>query len=194
MSNIILQQTFGNIRWAVEVPSECDAILPSNNSELTRNEKAVKMRLAGKSDFLFWGESSCQISNEVRKVALSMGYSIVTVYLEDAIEPELAGGVIINKTDSGLPYYDFAKSPWATYIDENLGKKFLLLIDEVENVDYSVISALSSFIKDKSHTFDNPDVVIGMIANLDSEEALDRHVPGTIKTLLAPVRHWKMDE
>ena len=194
MSNIILQQTFGNIRWTVEVPEERNAILPSNNSELTRNEKAVKMRLAGKSDFLFWGEPSCQISNEVRKVALSMGYSIVTVYLEDAIEPELAGGVIINKTDSGLPYYDFAKSPWATYIDENLGQKFLLLIDEAEKVDYSVISALSSFIKDKAYTFDNPEVVIGMIANLDSEEALDRHVPGTIKSLLAPIRHWKMDE
>lgn len=193
MSNIILQQTFGNIRWTVEVPSECDAILPSNNSELTRNEKAVKMRLAGKSDFLFWGESSCQISNEVRKVALSMGYSIVTVYLEDAIEPELAGGVIINKTEAGLPYYDFAKSPWATYIDENLGKKFILLIDKAEKVDYFVISALSSFIKDKAYTFDNPEVVIGMIANLDSEEALDRHVPGTIKSLLT-VCPWKLKE
>ena len=193
MSEIILQQTFGNIRWTVEVPSERDAILPSNNSELTRNEKAVKMRLAGESDFLFWGEPSCQISNEVRKVALSMGYSIVTLYLEDAVEPELEGGIIINKTDSGLPYYDFAKSPWATYIDKNLGKKFLLLIDEAEKVDYSVISALSSFIKDKAYTFDNPEVVIGMIANLDSKEALDRHVPGTIKTLLT-VRPWKLKE
>lgn len=194
MSEIILQQIFGNIRWAVEVPSDGCHFLSPDNSKLTRNEKVVKMRLAGKSDFLFWGEPSCHISNEVRKVALSMGYSIVTLYLEDAVEPELEGGVVINKTDSGLPYYDFAKSPWATYIDENLGKKFLLLIDETEKVDYSVISALSSFIKDKSHTFDNPEVVIGMIANLDSEEALDRHVPGTIKTLLAPVRHWELNE
>lgn len=194
MSEIILQQTFGNIRWTVEVPSECDAIQPLDNPGLTRNEKVVKMRLAGNKDFLFWGEPSCQISNEVRKVALSMGYSIVTLYLEDAVEPELEGGVIIDKTDSGLPYYDFAKSPWATYIDENLGKKFLLLIDEAEKVDYSVISALSSFIKDKAYTFDNPEVVIGMIANLDSEDALDRHVPGTIKSLLAPVRHWKLNE
>lgn len=194
MSEIILQQSFGNIRWTVEVPKERDDTLPSNNSELTGNEKVVKIRLAGKSDFLFWGDPSCQISNEVRKVALSMGYSIVTVYLEDAVEPELEGGIIINKTDSGLPYYDFAKSPWATYIDDNLGKKFLLLIDEAEKVDYSVISALSSFIKDKAYTFDNPEVVIGMIANLDSKEALDRHVPETIKSLLAPVRHWKLNE
>lgn len=194
MSEIILQQIFGNIRWAVEVPSDGCHFLSPDNSKLTRNEKVVKMRLAGKSDFLFWGEPSCQISNEVRKVALSMGYSIVTLYLKDAVEPELEGGVIIDKTDSGLPYYDFAKSPWITYIDENHGKKFLLLIDEAEKVDYSVISALSSFIKDKAYTFNNPEVVIGMIANLDSEEALDRHVPGTIKTLLAPVRHWELNE
>ena len=92
-----------------------------------------------------------------------------------------------------MPYYDFAKSPWATYIDENLGMKFLLLIDEAEKVDYSVISALSSFIKDKAYTFDNPEVVIGMIANLDSKEALDRHVPGTIKADLT-VRHWEWNK
>ena len=191
MAIMISTATHGLICLSITTPPIAPA---KQTTEPTRNEKAVKMRLAGESDFLFWGEPSCQISNEVRKVALSMGYSIVTLYLEDAVEPELEGGIVINKTDSGLPYYDFAKSPWATYIDENLGKKFLLLIDEAEKVDYSVISALSSFIKDKAYTFNNPEVVIGMIANLDSEEALDRHVPGTIKTLLAPVRHWKLSE
>ena len=136
------------LNWAVDEPTDNDAMKYADRSEWNDNMIAIRGCLKAEEPFFIIGHSGWGKTEVIKSIAKKFGYTIITVYLDKACAEDLGGIPVPMEGAKNSVYQELALPGWAAYILDNPDTKFLLFFDEMNQADPAVMNALMPIVKD----------------------------------------------
>ena len=176
--------------WAIDEPTDEDALRYSSKADLGHNEKRLYKKMAAKDDFFIQGRAGWGKTSVIKKMAKKFGRSVITVYLDKAQKEDL-GGIPIPEKVNGRAVQTMAMPGWAAYMLEHPDKQFLLFFDEMNQADPYVQNALMPIVLEKevcNIRFDN--FIVGAAGNFEDENSAVEALSGPLESRFRPIIIW----
>ena len=133
-------------------------------------------KLVGKENFFVQGEAGWAKSAVIKKMALKLGYTVITVFMDKALPEDLGGIPIVKEDADGNVRQKTVMPVWAQYMYDNPNTFFLLFFDELNQAPNDVMNAMMPIAHSDhmicGHQFNN--YICGAAGNLDSENELNQ--------------------
>ena len=181
-----------DLEWAVDEPTNNDAVAPLDKTRLNRNMKRLLSKFKAEEDFFILGRAGWGKTSIIKNLAKRYGRYVVTVYLDKAQKEDLGGIPVAVKGKSGIAYQEMALPEWAALMQANPDKKFLLFFDEMNQADPDIMNALMPIVLEHSVgkvKFDN--FFVGAAGNFADENDAVNELSGPLKSRFKPLIVWE---
>lgn len=179
-------------KWAIEEPTDDDAMTPLTEEEKTENVKKLMYKFKTKRPFFILGKAGWGKTSLIKRLAKRSGLYIVTVYLDKCEAVDLEGIKIPIKNSKGQTYQDTAIPGWASYMQEHDDKNFLLFFDEMNQASPDVMSALMPIVQETTIAgikFKN--FMVGAAGNFEYENDSVSELSIPLKSRFKPIIVWE---
>lgn len=179
-------------KWAIEEPTEDDAMTPITEEEKTENVKKLMYKFKTKRPFFIMGKAGWGKTSLIKRLAKRSGLSIITVYLDKCEAADLEGIRVPLKNSKGQTYTDTAIPGWASYMQEHSEKQFLLFFDEMNQAAPDVMNALMPIVLETTIAgvkFEN--FMVGAAGNFEYENDAVSELSGPLKSRFKPIIIWE---
>jgi MoxR-like ATPase len=179
-------------KWAIEEPTDNDAMTPLTAEEKTENVKKLMYKFKTRRPFFILGKAGWGKTSLIKRLAKRSGLSIITVYLDKCEAADLEGIKVPVKNSKGHTYTDTAIPGWASYMQEHEDKQFLLFFDEMNQAAPDVMSALMPIVLETTIAgikFKN--FMVGAAGNFEYENDSVSELSGPLKSRFKPIIVWE---
>ena len=179
-------------KFAIDEPTDNDAIEPLSKDQLNRNMKRLLMKFKADEPFFIMGEAGWGKTSIIKSMAKRFGRTVITVYLDKCEATDLGGIPVPREDKRGNAYVDSAMPAWAQYMLEHDDQQFLLFFDEMNQADGAVMNALMPIVLETEVCgvkFDN--FIVGAAGNFDHENDAVNELSGPLKSRFKPIIVWE---
>lgn len=134
--------------WNIEGRTDDDVMRDEDYDVSDPAKRKLIRRLRIGEPFFIQGEAGDDIASVVREYAKKLGYSIVTVYLKNAVPKDLGGKRVVVALPNGQVRQEVVYPAWAKVMIDCPNQKFLLFFDDFNHVPRSVQNACKHIVLD----------------------------------------------
>jgi len=163
-----------NGSYEVDVPTPDSKNYLKDLDEWPEDYEELFGKLIGKENFFIQGEAGWAKSAVIKNMALKVGYTVITVFMDKALPEDLGGIPIVKEDENGNVRQRTVMPVWAQYMYDHPNTFFLLFFDELNQAPNDVMNAMMPIAHSDhmicGHKFKN--YICGAAGNLDSENEL----------------------
>lgn len=177
-------------KFAIDEPTDDDAVGPLPKDKMNRNMKNLVMKLATDEPFFIIGEAGWGKTSIIKQTAKRFGKTVITVYLDKCEASDLGGIPVPREDRRGRAYVEQLMPAWAEYMLEHEDTDFLLFFDEMNQADSAVMNALMPIVLENDICgvhFDN--FMVGAAGNFDYENDVNA-LSAPLESRFKPIIKW----